>query len=60
VDRLTLLCFTASGVVHAWEFVYDLSAVGAVISSISRLFSLTISEQCVPSWWDIIYSDIYS
>jgi hypothetical protein len=27
VDRLTALCFTAMGAVHAWEFVYDLSAV---------------------------------
>jgi hypothetical protein len=29
VDRLTVLCYTASSVVHAWEFVYDLSAVGS-------------------------------
>jgi hypothetical protein len=28
VDRLTALYFTASSAVHAWEFVYDLSAVG--------------------------------
>jgi hypothetical protein len=27
-DRLTTLCFTASNAVHAWEFVFDLLAVG--------------------------------
>jgi hypothetical protein len=27
VDRLTALCFTASSAVHAWEFIYNLSAV---------------------------------
>jgi hypothetical protein len=30
---------------HAWEFVYDFSAVDVVISFISRLFLFTISEQ---------------
>jgi hypothetical protein len=30
VDGLTALCFTASSVVPAWEFVYDLSAVGNI------------------------------
>jgi hypothetical protein len=29
VVRLMALRFTASGAVDAWEFVYDLSAVGA-------------------------------
>jgi hypothetical protein len=29
VDSLTALCFTAGSAVHAWEFVYDLSAVGS-------------------------------
>jgi hypothetical protein len=28
VDCLMALCFTASSAVHAWEYVYDLSAVG--------------------------------
>jgi hypothetical protein len=28
VRRLTVLCFTANIEIHAWEFVYDLSAVG--------------------------------
>jgi hypothetical protein len=27
VDRLTALYFTASSAIHAWKFVYDLSAV---------------------------------
>ena len=30
-----------------------------MISSISRLFSFTISELCVPSWFDILYSNVY-
>jgi hypothetical protein len=29
VDRLAALCFTARSAIHAWEFVYDLSAVGS-------------------------------
>jgi hypothetical protein len=29
VDRLTALRFAASVAVHAWEFVYDLSALGS-------------------------------
>jgi hypothetical protein len=29
VDRLMALCFTESSVVHEWEFVCDLSAVGS-------------------------------
>jgi hypothetical protein len=28
VEHFTALCFTASSTVHAWEFVYDFSAVG--------------------------------
>jgi hypothetical protein len=28
VDRLTAICFTANSAVHAWKFVYDLSAMG--------------------------------
>jgi hypothetical protein len=48
VDRFTAPRFTASSAVPAWEFVYDLSAVGG------RLLSVTISEQCVPSWCDIL------
>jgi hypothetical protein len=28
MDCWTALCFMASCAVHAWEFVYDLSAVG--------------------------------
>jgi hypothetical protein len=31
----------------------------AVISSISRLFSVTISEQCVMSWCGILQSNVY-
>jgi hypothetical protein len=49
VDRLMTLCFAARSAVHAWEFVYDLSAVGS-----SRLFSVTISEQCVTSWCGVL------
>jgi hypothetical protein len=30
VDSLRALCFTACSAVHAWEFVYDLSAVGGI------------------------------
>jgi hypothetical protein len=29
VDRLTALCFTVNIAAHAWEFIYDLSAVGS-------------------------------
>jgi hypothetical protein len=29
------------------------------ISSISHLFSVTISEQCVPSWCGILESEVY-
>jgi hypothetical protein len=29
VDHLTALRFMASSVVHAWEFVYELSAAGS-------------------------------
>jgi hypothetical protein len=47
VDRLTVLYYTASSVVNAWEFVYELSAV---ISSNSYLFSVSVSEQCGTSW----------
>jgi hypothetical protein len=43
------LRFVARSAVRAWEFVYDLSAVGS-----SRLFSVTISEQCVMSWCGIL------
>jgi hypothetical protein len=28
-DRLTAFSFTASSAVHAWEFVYDFSAIGS-------------------------------
>jgi hypothetical protein len=28
VNLYTILCYTAGSAVHAWEFVYDLSAVG--------------------------------
>jgi hypothetical protein len=34
--------------------IYDLSAVAAVISSISPLFAITINEQCVSSWCGIL------
>jgi hypothetical protein len=37
------LCFTASSAVHVWEFVHDFPA--AIFSSISHLFSVTVSEQ---------------
>jgi hypothetical protein len=30
MDRFTALCFTARSAVRAWEFVYDLSAVGGI------------------------------
>jgi hypothetical protein len=43
---LTALCFTANSAVHAWEFMIC-QQWAAVISSISRLFSVTISKQCV-------------
>jgi hypothetical protein len=35
------------GAVHAWEFIYDFQLLAAVISPISQLFSVTISEE---SW----------
>jgi hypothetical protein len=38
-----VLYYTVCNAVHAWEFVYDLSAV---ISSISHVFSVTVSQQC--------------
>jgi hypothetical protein len=38
------LFFMASGVVHAWLFVHGLSAVSTVISYISHLFPVTVSE----------------
>jgi hypothetical protein len=39
VDRLAALCFTASSVVHAWEFMIC-QQWAAVISSISRFVLL--------------------
>jgi hypothetical protein len=59
VDRLKAFCFTASSAVHAWEFVYDLQKWAVVISSISRLLSVTINEQFVSSWCGILQSDVY-
>jgi hypothetical protein len=54
VDCLTALCFTATIAVHAWEFVYNLSAAAAVITSNSHLFSVTVSVQCGTSWCGIL------
>jgi hypothetical protein len=54
VDSLTAFYFTASSAVHAWEFFMIFKQCVAVISSISRLFSITFSEQCVPSWRGIL------
>jgi hypothetical protein len=31
----------------------------AVISSISRLFSVKISEQCSPTWCGLLQSEVY-
>jgi hypothetical protein len=41
VDLYTVLCYTASSVVRAWGFVYDLSAV---ISAMSHFSQLTVSS----------------
>jgi hypothetical protein len=54
VDRLTVLYYTASGAVHAWEFVYDLSAGDSSFSSISHFISVTVGEQCGASWCGIL------
>jgi hypothetical protein len=53
VDRLTVLCFTASSAVYVWEFVYDLSAVGGSYQ-LNWPFSVTISERCTPSWCGLL------
>jgi hypothetical protein len=37
VNGLTTLCFTANSAVRAWEFVYDLSAVGSSYQLHSQL-----------------------
>jgi hypothetical protein len=41
VDLYPALCYTAGSAVHAWEFVYDLSAV---ISTVSHLFPVNSSS----------------
>jgi hypothetical protein len=46
---LMALFFMASGAVHAWLFVYGLSAVSTVICYISHLLLVTVSEQNVLS-----------
>jgi hypothetical protein len=48
------LCFTVGNTVRAWECVDDFQHLAAIISVISRLFSVTIREHCVPSWRCII------
>jgi hypothetical protein len=50
VRYLTALCFMASSAVHALEFMICQQWV-AVISSISRFFSITTNEQYVASWY---------
>jgi hypothetical protein len=50
VDGLTALRFTANNAVHAWEFFMMCQQLAEVISSISHLFSITTTEQSVPSW----------
>jgi hypothetical protein len=57
VVHLKLLCFTVSSVVQAWVFVFY--PWPSVISSISHLFSITISEQCVLSWYSLLCSNTY-
>jgi hypothetical protein len=56
VDRLKVLCFTASSAIHVWEFLYDFSAVGSSYQLLSHLFSVTVSEQCGASWCGILSS----
>jgi hypothetical protein len=58
VDRLMVLCFTASSAVHAWEFMIC-QQCAAVISSFSPLFSVTTSKQSVPSWHGTLQSNVY-
>jgi hypothetical protein len=57
VDRLTILCYTASSVVHAWEIVYDLSAVSS--SYELHLFAATVGAQCGTSWCGILQSNVH-
>jgi hypothetical protein len=46
VDCLTALSFMASSAVHAWEFLYGLSAVGSSYQFHKPFFfSATVSEQ---------------
>jgi hypothetical protein len=44
VDNLTSLCFMASSAVHAENLFIIFQQLAAVISFISRLFSVTVSE----------------
>jgi hypothetical protein len=46
VNRLTALCFTASSAVHALGVCLQFVSSRQQFSSISHLFSVTISEQC--------------
>lgn len=46
VDRLMVLCFKVSSAVHAWDLFMISQQWAAVISSISYLFSVPITEQC--------------
>jgi hypothetical protein len=43
----------------AWDIFMIYQQWAAVISSISRLFSAAITEQCVPSWCGILRSNVY-
>jgi hypothetical protein len=52
------LCFTVSREVHAWEFMIC-QQEAAVISSISHLFSVIVSEQHGTSWCNILQSNSY-
>jgi hypothetical protein len=54
MDHLTVLCFTENIAIHAWKFVYDLSAVGSSYQLHWPLFSVKISEQFVTSWSGIL------
>jgi hypothetical protein len=59
VDCLIALCFTGSSAIHAWECMIC-QQWATVSSSISYLFSVTISEQCVLSWCNILQCNMYS
>jgi hypothetical protein len=53
------LCFTANGAVNAWNLFMNCQQWTEVISSISHLFLVTISEHYGPSWCGVLQSKVY-